>query len=225
MSMHKIAVIPGDGIGNEVVPAAIDCLERIAELHSLDLEFTYFDWGSDYYLEHGRMMPVDGLDQLALHDAVFLGAVGSPEVPDTESLWGLLVPIRREFRQYINLRPVKMLDGVTSPLASREPIDLLIVRENNEGEYSEVGGRMYRGLPHESAVQETIFTRLGVSRAARFAASLAAARSGKLTSATKSNGIIHTMPFWDEVVAETVRTTRASRSPTNWSMPWPPILS
>lgn len=205
MSTDKIAVIAGDGIGNEVVPAAIECLERIAGIHSLNLEFTYFDWGSEYYGRHGRMMPADGLEQLAKHDAIFLGAVGSPEVPDTESLWGLLIPIRREFQQYINLRPVKTLDGVTSPLAAKNPIDLLIVRENNEGEYSEVGGRMYRGLPHESAVQETIFTRLGVSRAAHFAAALAASRGGRLTSATKSNGIIHTMPFWDEVVEETAR--------------------
>ncbi|WP_426301993.1 tartrate dehydrogenase [Arthrobacter sp. R-11] len=204
MSTHNIAVIAGDGIGKEVVPAAITCLERIAELHSLTLNFIHFDWGSDYYKRHGRMMPVDGLEQLARHDAIFLGAVGSPDVPDTASLWGLLIPIRREFQQYINLRPVKTLDGVASPLANKNPIDLLIVRENNEGEYSEVGGRMYQGLPYESAVQETIFTRLGVSRVADFAASLAAGRSGRLTSATKSNGIIHTMPFWDEVVEETV---------------------
>lgn len=205
MSTHKIAVIPGDGIGNEVVPAAIDCLERIAELHSLDLEFTYFDWGSEYYARHGRMMAEDGLEQLAKHHAIFLGAVGSLDVPDTESLWGLLIPIRREFQQYINLRPVKTLDGVASPLAAKHPIDLLIVRENNEGEYSEIGGRMYRGLPEESAMQTTVFTRLGVLRAAHYAARLAASRRGQLTSATKSNGIVHTMPFWDEVVAETVR--------------------
>ncbi len=205
MSTHRIAVIAGDGIGNEVVPAAIECLERIAEIHSLNLEYTYFDWGSDYYTRHGRMMPTDGLEQLARHSAIFLGAVGSPQIPDAESLWGLLIPIRREFRQYINLRPVKTLDGVTSPLAAKNPIDLLIVRENNEGEYSEVGGRMYRGQPQESAVQETIFTRLGVSRAAHYAAGLAASRRGQLTSATKSNGIVHTMPFWDEIVAETVR--------------------
>lgn len=204
MSTHSIAVIAGDGIGNEVVPAAISCLERIAEIHSLDLEFTYFDWGSDYYLRHGRMMPSDGLDQLAKHEAIFLGAVGSPEVPDAETLWGLLIPIRRGFQQYINLRPVKTLDGVATPLVGERPIDLLIVRENNEGEYSEVGGRMYRGLPQESAVQETIFTRAGVARAAHYAAALAATRTGKLTSATKSNGIVHTMPFWDEIVNETV---------------------
>ncbi|WP_040701679.1 tartrate dehydrogenase [Nocardia vinacea] len=203
MSTHKIAVIAGDGIGQEVVPAAIACLERIAKIHALDLKFTYFDWGSEYYVQHGRMMPADGLEQLADHHAIFLGAVGAPEVSDTESLWGLLIPIRREFQQYINLRPVKTLDGVTSPLAVKHSIDLLIVRENNEGEYSEVGGRMYRGLPHESAVQETIFTRLGVTRVAHYAAVLAASRRGHLTSATKSNGIIHTMPFWDEVVAET----------------------
>ena len=205
MTTHKIAVIPGDGIGNEVVPAAVDCLERIAVLHSLDLEFTYFDWGSEYYARHGRMMAADGLEQLAKHHAIFLGAVGSPEVPDAESLWGLLIPIRREFQQYINLRPVRTLDGVASPLAAKNPIDLLIVRENNEGEYSEVGGRMYRGLPEESAMQTTVITRLGVLRAAHYAARLAASRRGQLTSATKSNGIVHTMPFWDEVVAETVR--------------------
>lgn len=205
MSTHRIAVIAGDGIGKEVVPAAISCLERIAQIHALDLEFTYLDWGSEYYLQHGRMMPADGIEQLAQHHAVFLGAVGSPEVSDTESLWGLLIPIRREFQQYINLRPVKTLDGVTSPLVNKQAIDLLIVRENNEGEYSEVGGRTYRGLPHESAIQETIFTRLGISRATRYAAGLAASRRGHLTSATKSNGIVHTMPFWDEIVEETAR--------------------
>ncbi|WP_138417022.1 tartrate dehydrogenase [Sinomonas gamaensis] len=205
MSTDRIAVIAGDGIGQEVVPAAIACLQRVAEVHSLSLEFTYFEWGSDYFGRHGRMMPADGLEQLAKHHAIFLGAVGSPQVPDAESLWGLLIPIRRVFQQYINLRPVKTLDGVASPLAAKHPIDLLIVRENNEGEYSEVGGRIYRGLPQESAVQETIFTRLGVSRAARYAAALASSRSGRLASATKSNGIVHTMPFWDEVVEETVR--------------------
>lgn len=203
-SSQSIAVIAGDGIGQEVVPAAIECLDRVAGIYGLNLEYEHLDWGSDYYLRHGRMMPVDGLERLGRHDAIFLGAVGSPEIPDAETLWGLLIPIRREFQQYINLRPVKTLDGVESPLASREPIDLLIVRENNEGEYSEIGGRMFRGLPQESAVQETVFTRMGVSRAAHYAARLASSRRGKLTSATKSNGIIHTMPFWDEVVAQTL---------------------
>src|SRR6478609_4790160 len=202
---HRIAVIAGDGIGQEVVPAAIECLDRIAGIHDLSFDFEPFDWGSDYYTRHGRMMPADGLDRLARHEAVFLGAVGSPDIPDAATLWGLLIPIRREFQQYINLRPVKTLDGVASPLAAKNPIDLLIVRENNEGEYSEVGGRMYRGLPEESAMQTTVFTRLGVLRAAHYAAQLAASRRGQLTSATKSNGIVHTMPFWDEVVAEAVR--------------------
>ena len=206
MSTHSIAVIAGDGIGNEVVPAAIECLERIAEIHSLNLEFTYFDWGSDYYGRHGRMMPVDGLEQLAKHDAIFLGAVGSPEVPDAESLWGLLIPIRREFQQYINLRPVKTLDGVASPLAAKQPIDLLIVRENNEGEYSEVGGRMYRGpAPGECGAGNHLHPAGRLACGTLTPPRLAASRRGQLTSATKSNGIVHTMPFWDEIVEETVR--------------------
>jgi len=203
ITSHSIAVIAGDGIGQEVVPAAIDCLNSVAAIYGLNLEYDHLDWGSDHYMRHGRMMPLDGLERLGRHEAVFLGAVGSPEIPDAETLWGLLIPIRREFQQYINLRPVKTLDGVASPLASKEPIDLLIVRENNEGEYSEIGGRMFRGLPQEAAVQETVFTRVGISRAAHFAARLAASRRGFLVSATKSNGIIHTMPFWDEVVAAT----------------------
>ncbi|MEO7016939.1 MAG: tartrate dehydrogenase [Leifsonia sp.] len=203
MRTDRIAVVPGDGIGNEVVPEAISCLKRVAQLHSLDLEFTYLDWGSEHYVRHGAMMPHDGLDRLSTHDAIFLGAVGSPEVPDAESLWGLLIPIRREFQQYINLRPVKTLDGVPTPLAAKNPVDLLIVRENNEGEYSEAGGRIYRGLPQEAAIQESVFTRAGIARAAHYAAKLAASRRGQLTSATKSNGIVHTMPFWDEIVGET----------------------
>ena len=201
---HSIAVIAGDGIGQEVVPAAIECLNAVAELHSIELDFVDRPWGSDYYLKHGRMMPVDALEQLSAHDAIFLGAVGIPSIPDTETLWGLLIPIRRYFEQYINLRPVKTLPGVATPLASDRPIDFLIVRENNEGEYSEVGGRVYRGLPQEAAFQQSVFTRFGVARVTRFAAELAASRSGRITSATKSNGIVHTMPFWDEVVTETL---------------------
>jgi tartrate dehydrogenase/decarboxylase/D-malate dehydrogenase len=135
MSTHSIAMIAGDGIGKEVVPAVIECLERIVELHGLNLEFTCFGRGSDYYGRHGRMMPADELELLAKHDAISLGAGGSAEVSDAESLWGLRIPIRREFQQYINLRPVKTLDGVTSPLAADNPIDILIVRENNESEY------------------------------------------------------------------------------------------
>lgn len=203
MSAQRIAVIAGDGIGQEVVPAALECLSMIADIHGLTFDYSELDWGSNYYMSHGRMMPTSGLDELATHDAIFLGAVGVPSIPDTETLWGLLIPIRRAFEQYVNLRPVRTLAGVSGPLASDRPIDMMIVRENNEGEYSEVGGRMYRGLPQESAIQESVFTRHGVARVTKFASRLAASRSGRLTSATKSNGIVHTMPFWDEIVAET----------------------
>ena len=199
---HTIAVIAGDGIGQEVVPADMRCLDRTAELFDLQLDWTPYEWGSDHHRQHGRMMPADGLDQLAGHDAIFLGAVGAPDIPDTETLWGLLIPIRRTFMQYINVRPVRTLPGVRSPLADDRPLDLVIVRENVEGEYSEVGGRLYRGRPEETAVQEAIFTRVGVARAAAYAFELAATRRRSVVSATKSNGIVHTMPFWDEVVAE-----------------------
>ena len=204
MQRHRVAVIAGDGIGQEVVPAAIACLDLLAGGYELSFDWHHLDWGSDYYRAHGRMMPVDGLEILAEHDAIFLGAVGVPEIPDVETLWGLLIPIRRRFEQYINLRPVKTLPGVPSPLAATDPIDLVIVRENNEGEYSEIGGRMYRGQPEETAIQEAVFTRRGIQRVTEYAARLAADRRGHLTSATKSNGIVHTMPFWDEVVREVV---------------------
>jgi len=207
VNARRIAVIAGDGIGQEVVPAAIRCLDRVAEVHELDLRWEHLEWGSDHYRRTGRMMPVDGLDVLAGYDAIFLGAVGVPDIPDVETLWGLLIPIRRRFDQYVNLRPVRTLPGVRSPLRAGEDIDLVIVRENTEGEYSEIGGRLYRGLPQESAMQESVFTRHGVTRIARFAARLAASRRGRMTSATKSNGIVHTMPFWDEVVASTVAET------------------
>jgi tartrate dehydrogenase/decarboxylase/D-malate dehydrogenase len=204
MKTHRIAVIAGDGIGREVVPAAIECLDAVAEIHDLQFEWQQLEWGSDYYRRHGRMLPVDGLETLEKYDAIFLGAVGVPEIPDVDTLWGLLIPIRRQFEQYINLRPIRSLPTVRSPLADAKPIDLVIVRENNEGEYSEIGGRSYRGLPEETAVQEAIFTRHGIERVTRFAAQLCEKRSGRLTSATKSNGIVHTMPFWDEVVRETL---------------------
>lgn len=148
------------------------------------------------------MMPLDGMETLSSYDAIFFGAVGAPDIPDTVTLWNLLIPIRREFEQYINLRPVRALPGVESPVRGGNDLDLVIVRENNEGEYSEIGGRMFRGRPEEAAIQENVFTRKGITRVARFAAELATARRGGLTSATKSNGILHTMPFWDEVVAE-----------------------
>lgn len=196
----EIAVIAGDGIGNEVVPAAIEVLEAAGARHGLAFNWTRFPWGCEYYTREGRMMPADGIERLQRHDAVFLGAVGHPDVPDHVSLWGLLIPIRRRFRQYINLRPVKLFPGIRSPLADREPedIDFVIVRENTEGEYSEVGGRIYHGEPEEVVTQQTIFTRRGVDRVMRFAYALAHKRRGHLTSATKSNGIIHTMTFWDE---------------------------
>jgi tartrate dehydrogenase/decarboxylase/D-malate dehydrogenase len=201
---YKVAVVPGDGIGLEVVPAALSSLQLLAARHDFTLDTTDLPWGSNYYRAHNRMMPSDGLEILAQHDAIFLGAVGDPEIPDVETLWGLLIPIRRAFDQYINLRPVRALPGIAPRVVGGESMDLVIVRENVEGEYSSVGGRVYVGQPHEAAIQEAYFSRRGVSRAAAFAAVLAQKRRGLLTSATKSNGIIHTMPFWDEVVAEVV---------------------
>ncbi|MEV0804985.1 tartrate dehydrogenase [Micromonospora sp. NPDC050200] len=201
---HVVDVVPGDGIGTEVVPAAVRCVDLLAETFGFTVEWRDRGWGCDHYRAHGRMMPVDGLEQLASADAILLGAVGAPDIPDDITLWGLLIPIRREFVQYVNLRPVRSLPGIRSPLRSDTPIDLVVVRENVEGEYSEVGGRVNRGRPGEFAVQEAVFTRAGIERVARFATDLARRRSGRLVSATKSNGIIHTMPFWDEVVAEVV---------------------
>jgi tartrate dehydrogenase/decarboxylase/D-malate dehydrogenase len=198
---HRIAVIPGDGIGKEVVPEGIRVLEAAGRRFGFDFEWTTFDWSCERYAKTGSMMPDDGLEQLRRFEAIFLGAVGFPGVPDHVSLWGLLIPIRRGFQQYINLRPVRLLPGVRSPLANRTSadIDMVIVRENNEGEYSEVGGRLYRGTPEELAVQVAMFTRKGCDRVIRYAFEQAMTRKRKhLTSATKSNGIIHSMPYWDE---------------------------
>jgi tartrate dehydrogenase/decarboxylase / D-malate dehydrogenase len=201
---YRIATIPGDGIGNEVVPAAVDVLERAGSHFGIRLEWTELEWSCEYYARTGRMMPEDGLDILREHDQVFLGAVGYPGVPDHVSLWGLLIPIRRAFRQYVNLRPVTLLPGIESPLREvpEGGLDFVVVRENNEGEYSEVGGRIYRGTPDEAAIQESVFTRRGVERVMRYAFDLARSRKGRLASATKSNGIIHSMPFWDEIFRE-----------------------
>jgi len=203
MKAFKIAAIPGDGIGREVLPAGQQVLDAAAEVHGgFRFDYDTFDWSCQYYLEHGRMMPADGLDILRQYDAIFLGAVGYPGVPDHVSLWGLLLPIRRGFRQYINLRPVKLLPGVKTPLAGRTPadIDFLVVRENNEGEYSNMGGRIYEGLPQEVVIQNTVFTRQGVEKVIRYAFELARKAGRKrVTSATKSNGINYTMPFWDEI--------------------------
>ncbi|MFV2105519.1 tartrate dehydrogenase [Micromonospora sp. LOL_015] len=202
---YDVAVIAGDGIGQEVVPAAITCLDVVAERHGYTVDWHAYPWGSTHFRQHGRMMPADGIDQLRSHRAIFLGAVGDPEIPDAETLWGLLIPIRRHFDQYVNLRPVRSLVSVPTRVVNAGDIDLVIVRENVEGEYSTVGGRIYPGDAREAAVQQTIFTRIGVERVARFAGELAARRRGLVTSATKSNGIIHTMPFWDEVVEQTLR--------------------
>jgi tartrate dehydrogenase/decarboxylase / D-malate dehydrogenase len=197
---HRIAVIPGDGIGKEVVPEGIRVLEAAGRRFGFSLDWTTFDWSCEIYARTGRMMPEDGLEQLRGSDAIYLGAVGFPGVPDHVSLWGLLIPIRRTFHQYISRRPVRLLNGVRSPLAGRGPgdIDMVIIRENNEGEYSEIGGRQYRGTPEETAVQVTVFTRQGCDRVMRYAFELAKSRRNHVTSATKSNGIVHTMPFWDE---------------------------
>jgi len=200
---YRIALIPGDGIGAEVLPPACAVLDAVGRRHGLTFTFDAFDWSCQRYLETGAMMPADGLAQIAGSDAILLGAVGWPGVPDHVSLWGLLIPIRRGFRQYVNLRPIRVFEGVPSPLRDAKPgeVDLVVVRENVEGEYSEVGGRFGRGFPEEMAVQEAVFTRAGVTRIAEYAFTLAENRRGVLTSATKSNGIVHTMPFWDEVVA------------------------
>jgi len=200
---YRIALIPGDGIGQEVIPEGVRVLEALAGDFGFGLEFESFPYSCQHYLDHGAMMPPDGIEQLSRFDAVFLGAVGAPGVPDHVSLWGLLVPIRRDFDQYVNLRPVRLLPGVRSPLAGREPgdIDFLVVRENTEGEYSTVGGRLFEGTEREVVLQQSAFTRHGVDRILRYAFEAAKARRGKLASATKSNGIIHTMPYWDERVA------------------------
>jgi tartrate dehydrogenase/decarboxylase / D-malate dehydrogenase len=199
MTFH-IAVIAGDGIGKEVVPEGIRVLDAAGRRFGFQFDWHAFDWSCERYLNTGQMMPADGLDQLRRFDAIFLGAVGRPDVPDHVSLWGLLIPIRRGFRQYVNLRPVRLFEGMETPLKNWKPgqIDFAIVRENNEGEYSNIGGRIYEGTEEEMAIQQTVFTRRGVNRVVEFAFDLARQRRKHITSATKSNGIIHTMPFWDE---------------------------
>ena len=201
MAKHKIALIPGDGIGKEVLPEGVRVLEAAGRRFGFELQFTDFDWSCDRYAKTGKMMPDDGMEMLKQYESIFLGAVGWPGVPDHVSLWGLLIPIRREFDEYVNLRPVRLFEGVPSPLANRKPgdIDFWVVRENNEGEYSNAGGRMHEGTEREMATQLSIFTHHGTDRIMRFAFELAAKRSKKhVTSATKSNGISITMPYWDE---------------------------
>ena len=201
----RIAVIPGDGIGKEVMPEGVRALEKAASRFGIGLVLDWFDFAScDYYAQHGRMMPEDWKERIGGHDAIFFGAVGWPEsVPDHVSLWGSLLQFRREFDQYVNLRPVRLMPGVPSPLAGRKPgdIDFWVVRENTEGEYSSIGGRMFPGTEREVVIQETVMTRIGVDRVLKYAFELAARRPRKhLTSATKSNGISITMPYWDERV-------------------------
>ena len=202
---HKIAVIAGDGIGQEVMPEGLRVLEVAARKFSIDLEFTTFEWANcDYYVQHGKMMPDDWFSQLKGFDAIYFGAAGWPAtVPDHISLWGSLIKFRRDFDQYVNLRPVRLMPGVPCPLANRKvgDIDFFVVRENTEGEYSSVGGRLFEGTERETVLQESVFTRKGVDRILKFAFDLAQSRPKKhLTSATKSNGIAISMPYWDERV-------------------------
>ncbi|WP_114949187.1 tartrate dehydrogenase, partial [Microvirga calopogonii] len=207
---YRLAVIPGDGIGKETTPEGVRVLEAAAKKFGFDLQLDHFDFSSyDYYAKHGRMLPEDWKEQIGSHEAIFFGAVGWPEkIPDHVSLWGSLLQFRREFDQYINLRPVRLMPGVPTPLANRKPgdIDFWVVRENTEGEYSSVGGKMFPGTDREVVIQETVMTRIGVDRVLRFAFDLAQKRPKKhLTSATKSNGISITMPYWDERVEEMAR--------------------
>jgi tartrate dehydrogenase/decarboxylase / D-malate dehydrogenase len=205
----RIACIPGDGIGPEVVTEARRALEAAAKVHGgLKLEFNDFPWSCTHYLEHGTMMPDDALDTLGDFDTILLGAVGWPGVPDHVSLWGLLIPIRRHFQQFVNLRPVKLLRGMQSPLRNQEPgdIDFVVVRENSEGEYSDIGGRIHSGTDFEAAMQVNYFSRMGVDRTVRYAFELAVAQGRKeVLGATKSNGIVFSMPFWDEIFDEVGR--------------------
>ncbi|MEC7843070.1 MAG: tartrate dehydrogenase [Candidatus Latescibacterota bacterium] len=201
MKPYRIAVIAGDGIGTEVVPEGLRVLEAVGARFDISFSFDELDWGCDRFQQTGRFMPEDGMESIKGHDAIFLGAVGFPGVPDHISLWGLLIPLRRVMKQWVNLRPVRLMPGVTTPLRDRGPedIDFVVVRENSEGEYSDMGGRFDEGTEDERVEQLTIFTRKGVDRIIRYAFEMANSRPKKhLTSATKSNGIIHTMPFWDE---------------------------
>jgi tartrate dehydrogenase/decarboxylase / D-malate dehydrogenase len=200
---YRLAVIPGDGIGQEVTPAALAVVEAVCRHAGITLDTVHHPWGCEYYRETGRMMATDGLDQLRGADAIFLGAIGHPSVPDHVSVWELILPIRQRFEQYVNLRPMRLMDGVAGPLRDRRPadIDMVCVRENSEGEYAGVGGRVHRGTVHETAVQTGVFTRTGIDRIVRYALQLAASRPRRLlASATKSNALQHSMVLWDDVV-------------------------
>ena len=207
MKTYRIAAIPGDGIGNEVIPAGIEVLEALAKASGFSLSFKPFDWGSERFLKTGSYIPEGGLDELKTFDAIFFGAVGSPDVPDHVSLWGLRLPICQGFDQYANVRPTRVLPGVASPLKRGEAIDWVIIRENSEGEYSGSGGRVHKGLPEEVATETSVFTRKGVERIHRFAFELARKRPRKhLTLVTKSNAQRHGMVLWDEVFYEVAKS-------------------
>src|SRR5437867_3045086 len=206
-STYKIAVIAGDGVGREVIPSGMWALEAAARGADLTLSFAEFPWGCEFYRKHGRMMDEDGFDRLARFDAIYLGAIGAPGVPDHVSVWELILPLRQRFDQYVNLRPMRLLPGVASPLANRgaADIDMVCVRENSEGEYSGLGGRLHAGTPHEVAEQTGVFTRHGIERILRYGFELASTRPRKmLASATKSNALTHSMVLWDDV-ADSVR--------------------
>jgi tartrate dehydrogenase/decarboxylase/D-malate dehydrogenase len=208
MNTYKIAVIAGDGIGKEVIPAGISVLNMAAEQGGFKLDFTQLPWGCDYYLQTGRMLDPDGVDQVLQYDAIYLGAIGDPRVADHISARELILPLRQRLRQYVNLRPMRLLNGITSPLANRGPadIDMICVRENSEGEYCGIGGRLHAGTPQELAEQTGVFTRHGIERIARYAFKLAESRPRKmLASATKSNALQHVMVLWDEVVADVAK--------------------
>lgn len=195
---YRVAVIPGDGIGKEVIPASLLVLDKLSSLFGFELDYQHYDYSCELFKKTGKMMPADGISRLADSDTIFLGAVGYPGVPDHISLWGLLIPIRRAFQQYVNIRPVRLLKGIQSPLRNPGEIDFVIIRENNEGEYSSIGGRVHEGTDYEAVIQESVFTKMGVDRIMTYAFELARKRKKKLASATKSNGIIHTMTYWDE---------------------------
>lgn len=205
MMKHKVAVIAGDGIGPEVIREGIKVLNKVAQLDgSFAFEFTHYPWGCEYYLKEGSMMPVDGIEQLKQHDAIFLGAVGYPGVPDHISLWDLLLVIRKSFDQYVNLRPVKLLKGAPCPLkdVAREEIDMTFVRENSEGEYAGSGSWLYKGKPHEVVIQDGVFSRHGCERIIRYAYELARKEKKTLTSISKGNALNYSMVFWDQIFKE-----------------------
>ncbi|MCB1740291.1 MAG: tartrate dehydrogenase, partial [Gammaproteobacteria bacterium] len=210
MRNYRIAAIPADGIGPEVINAGARVLEALAHrVGDLNLDFTFFDWGSDYYKRHGAMMPADGLEQLKPYNAIYFGAVGSPEVPDHITLWGLRLPICQGFDQYANVRPTRIIPGISSPLRNAGPGDLdwVIVRENSEGEYAGMGGRAHKGMPEEVGTEVAVFTRVGVTRIMRYAFRLAQSRPRKLlTVVTKSNAQRHGMVMWDEIAAEVAQS-------------------